>query len=251
MAPIIKDSDTATTTRETTRNGSATAAPGDSGTKQQPVALEIPITVNGARTAEGSDKREPFSESTKTVMVFGSGAVIKLTSSMTPGQLLFLTNERSKKEVVCQVVKSKNYRSASGYVELEFTEPAVGFWGMRFPGDRPTASVTNGSVPSGGPPVKPMPVAISGEARNVLPVREAKPATPAGPAVATVNATPAPSDSDELKREATRLQEQLSSMAFAESRKAESGHSSPESRATAEASAELIDFAKAEPVQAA
>ncbi|PYT69808.1 MAG: hypothetical protein DMG39_17575 [Acidobacteria bacterium] len=136
MPPITKDSDTPTTASESTARSGSAASPSDSGTKQQPVALEIPITVNGARTAEGSDKREPFSESTKTVMVFGSGAVIKLTSSMTPGQLLFLTNERSKKEVVCQVVKSKNYRSASGYVELEFTEPAVGFWGMRFPGDR-------------------------------------------------------------------------------------------------------------------
>ena len=84
MPPIIKDSDTVTTTRETTRNGSAAAAPGDSAIKQQPVALEIPITVNGARTMEGSDKREPFSESTKTVMVFGSGAVIRLNSTLAP-----------------------------------------------------------------------------------------------------------------------------------------------------------------------
>ena len=136
MPPIIKDSDTGTATRDSTRSGSAAAAPGNSGIKQQPVALEIPITVNGARAVEGSDKREPFSESTKTVMVFGSGAVIRLNSALAPGQLLFLTNDRSKKEVVCQVVKSKNYRNVSGYVELEFTEPAVGFWGMRFPGDR-------------------------------------------------------------------------------------------------------------------
>jgi len=50
--------------------------------------------------------------------------------------LLFLTNEKTKKEVVCQVVKSKNYRNVSGYVELEFTESVVGFWGMRFPSDR-------------------------------------------------------------------------------------------------------------------
>jgi TonB family protein len=133
MAPILKDSDTATVPETTGRSGSAST---ESAVKPQPVALEIPITVNGVRTAEGSDKREPFSESTKTVMVFGSGAVIKLTSAMAPGQLLFLTNEHTKKEVVCQVVKSKNYRNASGYVELEFTEAAVGFWGMRFPGDR-------------------------------------------------------------------------------------------------------------------
>jgi TonB family protein len=136
MPPIIKDSETLTATQETARSGSAPASPNDSAVKPQPVALEIPITVNGARTIEGSDKREPFSETTKTVMVHGSGAVIRLNSAMAPGQLLFLTNERTKKEVVCQVVKSKNYRNVSGYVELEFTEPAVGFWGMRFPGDR-------------------------------------------------------------------------------------------------------------------
>jgi len=64
------------------------------------------VSVNGARAVEGSDKREPFSESTKTVLIFGSGAVIRLSSSVAPGQLLFLTNEKTKKEVVCQVVKS-------------------------------------------------------------------------------------------------------------------------------------------------
>jgi protein TonB len=106
------------------------------GSRPQPVALEVPVTVNGARTVEGSDKREPFSETTKTVLVFGNGAVIRLGSPVAAGQLLFLTNEKTKKEVVCQVVKSKNYKSVSGYVELEFTESVVGFWGMRFPSDR-------------------------------------------------------------------------------------------------------------------
>src|SRR5215470_14416030 len=32
----------------------------------QPVALEISVSVNGVRTVEGSDKREPFSETTQT-----------------------------------------------------------------------------------------------------------------------------------------------------------------------------------------
>jgi TonB family protein len=95
---------------------------------------------------EGSDKREPFSETTSTVLVLANGAVIRLSSSVGPGQLLFLTNEKTKKEVVCQVVKSKNYRSASGYVELEFTEPVLGFWGMRFPGERHSAQA-NASLP--------------------------------------------------------------------------------------------------------
>src|ERR1700687_1559762 len=60
----------------------------ESANRTQPVALEVAVSVNGARTVEGSDKREPFSEATKTVLVFGNGAVIRLTSSVAPGQLL-------------------------------------------------------------------------------------------------------------------------------------------------------------------
>ena len=191
-----------TATETTPRSGSAST---ESTIKAQPVALEIPITVNGVRTAEGSDKREPFSEATKTVMVFGSGAVIKLTSAMAPGQLLFLTNDRSKKEVVCQVVKSKNYRNVSGYVELEFTEPAVGFWGMRFPGDRigpgPQAAPAETRTPAAGKgtpasvPARPAATKMEQPAASSAPsasVSAAKPAAPAPSAPAPSVAKPAP-----------------------------------------------------------
>src|SRR5208282_2711170 len=77
--------------------------------------------------------------------------VIRLASSLAPGQLVFLTNEKTKKEVVCQVVKSKNYRSVTGYVELEFTEPALGFWGMRFPSDRIVSVAPAAPAPSAAP----------------------------------------------------------------------------------------------------
>jgi len=128
MPPIVKENEIATARPESAQRTASTAAPStEAGIKQQPVALEVPVSVNGARAVDGSDKREPFSESTKTVLIFGNGAVIRLSSSVAPGQLLFLTNEKTKKEVVCQVVKSKNYRNVSGYVELEFTEPVVGF----------------------------------------------------------------------------------------------------------------------------
>jgi TonB family protein len=147
MPPTVKENEILAAKPETAQRPAPTSAlPTDTAIKQQPVALEVPVTVNGARTVEGSDKREPFSETTKTVLVFGNGAVIRLSSSVAPGQLLFLTNEKTKKEVVCQVVKSKNYRSMSGYVELEFTESVVGFWGMRFPSDR------LGAVPETGAP---------------------------------------------------------------------------------------------------
>ena len=152
MPPTVKENEIAAGPETAQRPAPAGAPSADAGFKQQPVALEVPVTVNGARTVEGGDKREPFSETTKTVLVFGNGAVIRLASSVAPGQLLFLTNEKTKKEVVCQVVKSKNYRNVSGYVELEFTESVVGFWGMRFPGDR---------IGSGPQPVAPAPVAAN------------------------------------------------------------------------------------------
>src|ERR1700681_5008493 len=137
MAPAAKENEILTSIPETAATrpvaGSNGTSPADSTSRTQPVALEVPVTVNGARAVADSDKREPFSESTKTVLIFGHGAVVRLTSSVAPGQLLFLTNEKTKKEVVCQVVKSKNYHNVRGYVELEFTEPVAGFWGMRFP----------------------------------------------------------------------------------------------------------------------
>src|SRR6266852_227721 len=167
MPPTLKDSSRLPTSPENPERSAEGASAGQQISSAQPVTLEVPVTVNGARTMEGSDKREPFSETTSTVLVLANGAVIRLSSSVAPGQLLFLTNERTKKEVVCQVVKSKNYRSASGYVELEFTEPVVGFWGMRFPGDRigsgpqPGAPVSPAlsSSPASGSPALPRPVA--------------------------------------------------------------------------------------------
>ena len=125
MAPLTRDPETA--------GQMNTSAPVS--TKPQPVAMEIPVTVNGASTVAGSEKREPFSETTQTVLVFGSGAVIRLAAAVGPGQLLFVTNEKSKQEVVCQVVKTKQNGSSSGYVELKFTEATTDFWGIRTPGN--------------------------------------------------------------------------------------------------------------------
>jgi TonB family protein len=183
MPPIVKESDVIAATAGIVKaNPPATSTLSDTApSRPQPVALEVPVTVNGARTVEGSEKREPFSETTKTVLVFSHGAVIRLASMVAPGQLLFLTNEKTKKEVVCQVVKSKNYRSVSGYVELEFTESVVGFWGMRFPNDRigpaPVAAVS--PVPPAPPaPKLAMPAAsVTSQAVKAPPVTS-KPVEP-------------------------------------------------------------------------
>jgi TonB family protein len=252
MPPIVKES--GVTPGTVTANPPVTSTlPDASPSRPQPVALEVSVTVNGARTVEGSEKREPFSETTKTVLVFSHGAVIRLASTVAPGQLLFVTNEKTKKEVVCQVVKSKNYRNVSGYVELEFTEPVVGFWGMRFPNDRigpppppapkvemPMASVTSEAVKAR--PVTSKPVEVS-----VKPLKAPVPAAPlvarpespailipatppasvstlpqtsyAKPSIQTQppapkNPEPATGSTEALRLKTARLQEQLSSMQF-------------------------------------
>ena len=110
--------------------------------RPNPVALEVPVSVAGARPIASKDKRELFTEETATVLVFKDGAVIQLSAAVTVGQLLFLTEKRSKKEVVCQVVHKRSHRPTSCFVELEFTEPEENFWGVSFP-----AEADSGQVP--------------------------------------------------------------------------------------------------------
>jgi TonB family protein len=178
MAPMSKDTAVLNAPPETATAVSPAPVPRHEDTatasRSQPVALEVPVTVNGARTVEGSDKREPFSETTKTVLVLGNGAVIRLASPVSAGQLLFLTNEKTKKEVVCQVIKSKNYKNVSGYVELEFTESVAGFWGMRFPSDRTGTQAPASAPAAAGDPVAP----VSAAPKLVNPVVSAAPKIP-------------------------------------------------------------------------
>ncbi len=98
-----------------------------------PVALEVQVIATGARPGDSDSQRELFTEETTTVLVFESGAVIRLTAAVVAGQLLFLTNKESRREVVAQVTRKRDFRPTSCYVEVEFSEPAPGFWGIEFP----------------------------------------------------------------------------------------------------------------------
>lgn len=265
MPPTLKDSSALPTASEKPERASENAAGSEGTSSAQPVALEVPVTVNGARAVEGSEKREPFSETTNTVLVLANGAVIRLSSSVAPGQLLFLTNEKTKKEVVCQVVKSKNYRSLSGYVELEFTEPVLGFWGMRFPGDR---QISHASA---------APVSPKSESVTLGKSAEPKPSSYADASPAAANVTtnladsvqefkteikadarptskadflaPAEASIDGLKLETNRLQEQLSALLFAEQKETNTAASvtPPSKQELGEAAAKILDMAKEEP----
>ena len=151
---------------------------------QEPVALETSVVATGARPGRTGDKRELFTEETQTVLVFEKGAVIRLSAAVADGQLLFLTNKKSGKEVVTQVVRKRSFRPTSCYVDLEFTEASPGFWGIEFPKTAP-------SMPSQSP-------AVSGEGE-------------AGD-VAKHTAPPDLQEVERLKKEVSELQTQLKTL---------------------------------------
>lgn len=93
----------------------------------QAAPLEIPVTIQGSRTVEGSDQRELFVESTKTTLVFDSGAVLSLKTKVAPGQCVFLRNEETGKEILCKILESRQ-QGDSNYADLEFTVYEPDFW---------------------------------------------------------------------------------------------------------------------------
>lgn len=99
---------------------------------QNTVALEVPVIATGARPGDNDSQRDLFTEETSTVLVFENGAVIRLSAAVAIGQLLFLTHKESRREVVAQVIRKRDFRPTSCYVEVEFSEPAPGFWGIEF-----------------------------------------------------------------------------------------------------------------------
>jgi len=96
------------------------------------VACEVQVTATGARPSEKGGQRELFTEETTTALVFENGGVLRLAAAVVPGQLLFLTHKESKREVVAQVTRKRDFRPMICYVEVEFSEPAPGFWGIEF-----------------------------------------------------------------------------------------------------------------------
>ena len=275
MPPTLKDGSMLPASPENSGRPSEVTSAGQPGGGSQPVTLEVPVTVNGARAVEGSDKREPFSETTSTVLVLANGAVIRLSSSVAPGQLLFLTNEKTKKEVVCQVVKSKNHRSASGYVELEFTEPVLGFWGMRFPGERQVAQANTSlsvarkmdaatlaaDTPAGSAEPKPAPVVDAKPVENITTnladaVQEFKTEIKADsrPSSRADFLAPAESSTGGSTLDANRLEEQLSALLSVDQKQSEgtpAASVTPSSKQKlGDAAAKILEMASEEPAAA-
>ena len=127
----------------------------DSAARDQATVLEVPVTIQGAKHVEGSEQRQIFTETTKTTIVFGNGAVVNLSSKVTQGQCVFLRNERTGREILCKVLEWRQV-AESGYVDLEFTTRDPNFW------DAPVMQ-----EPAAAAPVIPAPVVAAPASKPV------------------------------------------------------------------------------------
>lgn len=109
----------------------------DSARIAQATVLEVPVTIQGSQRVEGTERREMFTETTKTTLVFENGAAVLLKARVLAGQSVFLRNELSGKEVLCRVIEVPS-PGQLGPTELEFTIREPGFW--EAPAEQPAAA---------------------------------------------------------------------------------------------------------------
>jgi TonB family protein len=115
------------------------------------VSLEVPLKVHGSKVTEvvrgAAPQTEPFEEETSSMIVFPHGGVLRMSTSVNAGQMLVLTNLKSRQDAICRVVKVRSYSNSSSYVEVEFTHRQPGFWGVYFESDA-VAAATPAATPA-------------------------------------------------------------------------------------------------------
>ncbi len=164
------------------------------------VSLDVPVKVHGSRVVEvirgTTPHTEPFEEQTSTMIVFPLGGVLKMATQVSVGQAIVLTNLKTHQDAICRVIKTRTNPNLHSYVEVEFSHPQPGYWGVRFPSDGPEpsqkAAAPAASVPAAPARVTPAPIAapISAPAPRVeiprIQINEPKAAPPAPIAPAAI-----------------------------------------------------------------
>jgi protein TonB len=96
---------------------------------------------------------QPFEEQTTTMIVFPQGGVLRMAASVGAGQMLVLTNLKSKQDAICRVLKVRSFPNMQAYVEVEFTQAQPGYWGVYFAADSSAVpSKAAPAAPSAAPP---------------------------------------------------------------------------------------------------
>jgi periplasmic protein TonB len=156
------------------------------------IGAEVPVTVHASRysaTSKGAGKLPPVHEETRTVIIFPQGAVVRLSAMVSPGELVVVTNNRTGADVICRVTSVKTQPGIQNYVNLEFTQRALGFWEEPRQAERsvakdkaPLGVVSSAPLPQVPTPITAVPkvsmptVLPESTARASAPSVEAKPA---------------------------------------------------------------------------
>ena len=146
MAPLTKDTlevtNSATDANKLKSGSTAKAEQPGGHLRADAVSLEVPVKVHGSRVTEVvrdvTPHTEPFEEQTSTMIVFPQGAVIRMSTTVSVGQMLVVTNQKTRQDAICRVVKVRTFSNLQGYVEVEFTHKQPGYWNVYFPSDGPT-----------------------------------------------------------------------------------------------------------------
>jgi hypothetical protein len=94
------------------------------------VLLSVSIVVTGK-----SVKQEDFSEETRTLVVNAHGALIALTTQVTAGQIVKVSNKATRQTLDCRIVYLGNAQGGKTQMGIEFTAPSPAFWQIDFPPD--------------------------------------------------------------------------------------------------------------------
>jgi len=110
-----------------------------------------------------------------------------MTTGVSAGQVMALTNLKSRQDAICRVVKVRAYGKTQSYVEVEFTSPQPAFWGVYFPTDAP--DVARMAPPEQAAAPEPAATEIPAPPAPTTPVM-AIPIAPSAPIGATLAAEP-------------------------------------------------------------
>ncbi|MFZ0910108.1 MAG: TonB family protein [Candidatus Acidiferrales bacterium] len=100
------------------------------------ISAEIPLEIHGSRKSPTDGHPvEAFHEDTVSVIVFPKGGIVRLAAGVSKGQMIAVTNLNTQRGMLCRVANVRTYPNLKNYVEVEFTQPAAGFWGVNFPQD--------------------------------------------------------------------------------------------------------------------
>jgi protein TonB len=141
MAPLTKDTlEVANAVGDSAGSHAATQTkPAAGPMRSDALSLDVAVRVHGSKVKEvvlgTTPHTEPFEEQTSTMIIFPQGGVLRMNTTVAVGQMLVLTNLKSRQDAICRVVKVRPNANLAAYIEVEFTQRQPGFWGVPFPSD--------------------------------------------------------------------------------------------------------------------